>query len=166
MGVHIETEDGASFMGEFIPEIREVRKDEQERIFSLVMEVFLEFEAPDYAEEGIETFRKTGIDDADYVAELKIYGAFMQGKPIGMIATRRQGSHIALFFVKGDFHRRGIGKKLFEKAFENYSGQVITVNSSPYAHQVYEHLGFKDTNTEQTVGGVRFIPMKRERHTS
>ncbi|CCL11870.1 N-acetyltransferase GCN5 [Clostridioides difficile] len=36
----------------------------------------------------------------------------------------------------------------------------ITVNSSPYAVEVYHKLGFKDTAVEQIVDGIRFTPMK------
>ena len=36
------------------------------------------------------------------------------------------------------------------------------VNSSPYAHIVYKHLGFKDTDKEQCINGLRFIPMRKE----
>jgi len=34
----------------------------------------------------------------------------------------------------------------------------ITVNSSPYAVEVYHHLGFVDIDKEQTVNGIRFTP--------
>lgn len=37
----------------------------------------------------------------------------------------------------------------------------FTVNSSPYAHEVYKHLGFVDTDKEQCVNGLRFYPMKK-----
>jgi len=35
----------------------------------------------------------------------------------------------------------------------------ITVNSSPYALEVYHRLGFIDKDREQTVDGIRFTPM-------
>ena len=42
----------------------------------------------------------------------------------------------------------------------NNSG-FFTVNSSPYAHEIYKHLGFFDTDSEQCINGLRFYPMKR-----
>ncbi|WP_460645598.1 GNAT family N-acetyltransferase [Lacrimispora brassicae] len=36
----------------------------------------------------------------------------------------------------------------------------MTVNSSPYAVEIYHKLGFVDTDTEQLVNGIRFIPME------
>lgn len=34
-----------------------------------------------------------------------------------------------------------------------------TVNSSPYAKGVYEHLGFETIGDEQCINGLRFFPM-------
>lgn len=34
------------------------------------------------------------------------------------------------------------------------------MHSSPYAVEVYRHLGFAPTDTEQTVNGLRFTPMR------
>jgi len=44
----------------------------------------------------------------------------------------------------------------------NSKCSVMTVNSSLYAVEIYRRLGFVDTNTEQIVNGIRFIPMKHE----
>ena len=38
--------------------------------------------------------------------------------------------------------------------------QEFTVNSSPYAVEIYRHLGFEVMDQEQTVNGIRFTPMK------
>lgn len=35
----------------------------------------------------------------------------------------------------------------------------MTVNASLYAKEAYHHLGFTDTDAEQSVTGIRFIPM-------
>ena len=62
--------------------------------------------------------------------------------------------------MSGRFHRRGIGKALFAQACqENFSGKM-TVNSSPFAVPVYHQLGFKDSDNEQVVNGLRFTPME------
>ena len=58
------------------------------------------------------------------------------------------------------YHRRGIGKKLFDAMRRDYAHPVFTVNSSPYAVEVYRHLGFVPTGEEQTVDGLRFTPMQ------
>lgn len=55
---------------------------------------------------------------------------------------------------------RAIGRRLFEAMRRDYSRQVFTVNSSPYAVEVYRHLGFTPTDREQSVDGLRFTPMQ------
>ena len=37
----------------------------------------------------------------------------------------------------------------------------FTVNSLPYAHEVYKHLGFEDTDSEQCIKGLKFFLMKK-----
>jgi GNAT superfamily N-acetyltransferase len=49
-----------------------------------------------------------------YLSKLRMYGAFMENRLVGVIATRSEGAHIALFFVKGEYHGRGIGSQLFK----------------------------------------------------
>ena len=43
---------------------------------------------------------------------------------------------------------------------QDYDRQTFTVHSSPYAVEVYRHLGFVATDAEQTVSGLRFTPMR------
>ena len=125
--------------------IRKILKEEMKEALELVWEVFLEFEAPDYTEEGIKEFKKT-IDDIDWIQARDFYGAFYENnKIIGVIATK-DITHIALFFVDGKYHRQGIGKKLYDKVKSLNTDGFFTVNSSPYAHEVYKHLGFIDTD--------------------
>ena len=138
--------------------IRKVEEKEMDYALDLVWRVFLEFEAPDYTEEGINEFKRT-IDDKIWVNAREFYGAFDDNnKMLGVIATK-DISHIALFFVEGKYHRQGIGKKLYEKVKELNDKGFFTVNSSPYAHEVYKKLGFTDTDEMQEVHGLKFYPM-------
>jgi len=138
--------------------IRKVEENEMDYALDLVWRVFLEFEAPDYTEEGINEFKKT-IDDKDWINARDFFGAYDENnKMLGVIATK-DISHIALFFVEGAYHRQGIGKKLYEKVKELNDQGFFTVNSSPYAHEVYKKLGFTDTNTMQEIHGLKFYPM-------
>lgn len=136
--------------------IKKLNKKETESALDLAWKVFLEYEAPDYAQEGVNEFYKS-IHDENYLSMLSIYGAFFKEELAGVIATRNNGKHIALFFVDGKYHRQGIGKQLFRMV----QTEMMTVNSSPYAVPVYEKLGFHATGSEQTVNGLRFTPMER-----
>ena len=39
---------------------------------------------------------------------------------------------------------------------------TVTVNSSPYAVEIYRRMGFIPIGTEKTVNGLRFTPMERK----
>ena len=123
---------------------------------SLVWEVFSRFEAPEYSAEGIKEFRSF-LDNESEMQKLNFYGAFIEGKLAGVLAMRQQ--HISLFFVDEKYHRRGIGKNLFETMQKDFGIKRFTVNSSPYAVKIYERLGFKSTDTEQITNGIRYTPM-------
>ena len=123
----------------------------------LCWQVFQEFEAPEYSPEGVAAFRAS-LDDKDRTKRLNFYGAFDGDRLVGVLCMRAP-QHIGGFFVDGAYHRRGIGRQLFEAMRRNYSRQVFTVNSSPYAVEIYRHLGFVPTDTEQLTDGIRYTPM-------
>ena len=139
--------------------IRKLESIETKTALVLVNRVFMEYEAPDYTEEGVGEFNKT-MRDEEYLSKLCMYGAFAHEKLIGVIATRSEGTHIALFFVDGGFQGKGVGRSLFQTVLADCESNRITVNSSPYAVPIYKKLGFTETDTEQTVNGLRFTPME------
>lgn len=145
-------------------EVRIINRDEREEALRLVEKTFMEYEAPDYPEKGIETFKNSVFKSEKFLQSIVIYGAFEENKIVGIIATRNGGSHIALFFVDGAHHRNGIGRKLFETALKDCPGDTMTVNSSPYAVEVYHHFGFVDTDKEQLTDGIRYTPMVLRRN--
>lgn len=139
--------------------IRELVKNEIELALELTWEVFQNFESPDYSEQGINEFYRS-IHDQKWLSSLKVFGAFEQNEIIGVIATRNNGNHIALFFVKGEYQKQGVGRKLFERILHEDGVNVLTVNSSPYAVPVYHKFGFQDVDVEQTTNGIKYTPMK------
>lgn len=68
-----------------------------------------------------------------------------------------------MLFVNKEYHSRGIARSLVQTVVERCKSEGnisnITVNSSPYAIEVYHRLGFLDTDKELTVNGIRFTPM-------
>ncbi|WP_343210276.1 GNAT family N-acetyltransferase [Anaerolentibacter hominis] len=139
--------------------IKELKEEEIKKALALVWEVFLQYEAPDYSQEGIDEFYKS-IHDYNYLKNLRIFGAYVNDVLAGVIATRSESTHIALFFVDRKYHRQGIGRHLFQTVIQHNSSGKITVNSSPYAVPVYHKLGFRDTSAEQIVNGLRFTSME------
>jgi len=138
--------------------IRDIDETNRPQAFDLAWRIFNKFEAPEYSEKSIESFRNA-LHNSEFISQLRIYGAFNNEKIVGMLATRNNGDHIALFFVDDRFHRKGIGGRLFETALNNCLSKEITVNSSPYAVGVYHALGFIITDVEKISDGIRYIPM-------
>lgn len=136
---------------------------------ALVWGVFEEFEAPDYSDEGVQAFKDyikyDSIKQMIQEEKLFMWTCSEKEKLVGVLAVRPP-CHISLLFVDRDFHRRGIARLMFNEMIDHYRAygiySEITVNSSPYAVQAYHRLGFEDTDAEQTVNGIRFIPMKRK----
>lgn len=134
-------------------------KTSQQQALDLALHVFMEFEAPDYSEEGIEEFKRS-LQNPTYIDNLCYYVAIEQEKFIGVLATRNKGSHIALLFVDGQWQRKGIGRELILFALKDGSGSTMTVNSAPFAHEFYKKVGFEDADVEQLTNGIRFFPMR------
>lgn len=151
-------------------EIRKVRSDEVKDALNLAWEVFLEFEAPDYKPEGIETFVRAIVQNDDFISKCQqglcpLYAAFDNERMIGIVGIRQDKTHINLLFVKKEYHRQGIATSLFRYLLNdlvrnNPTLKEITLNSSPYAKLFYLHLGFDALSDERERGGIRFIPMK------
>ena len=141
--------------------IRKLSAEERASALDLAWRVFSEYESPDYSKEGTEEFKKC-LHDEEYLAGIEYYGAFDGQRLIGLVGIRSDRKHICFFFVDGKYHRQGIGTRLFKAVCQEYPDQTITLNSSPYGVPFYHALGFKDTDKEQTVNGIRFTPMRYE----
>lgn len=139
------------------PEIRQLTPAEHDSAFALILRTFLKYEAPDYTPEGVQEFQKT-LHDLAFLRRLTVYGAFV-GNLLAGVGASRDGSHLALLFVDSIFQRLGIGKALVQHIAAESGAESLTVNSSPYAVPFYHKLGFRDTDTEQCINGLRFTPM-------
>ncbi len=158
--------------------IRALEQSDIEQAMRLVWEVFSEFEAPEYGRQGANEFRRYIEPGAVLTrmesGELKLWGGFEHGELKGVIAVRPRNpdvpengltgfGHISLLFVRKQYHRRGIARALFEtvkQACAESGACGITVNSSPYAVEVYRRLGFTPTDAGKCVNGIRYTPMK------
>ena len=141
--------------------VRRLRAGEIPDALALIWNVFLQFEAPEYSAEGIASFRAS-LEDEERIRNMTFYGAFDGKKLVGVLCMRAP-QHIAGFFVDAAYHRRGIGRTLFETMRQDYDRQVFTVHSSPYAVGFYRRLGFVSTQPEQITDGLRYTPMRFEK---
>lgn len=147
-----------------------VKAEDIEELSAVILEVFNEFVAGDFLEEGITLFKEfvspPSIRTREESGEAFTFVAKHGDEIVGTISIRDK-DHIALFFVSKDYHRQGIGKKLFKKAIERIllseeEVKKITVHASPYAIDVYKSLGFKAQGNGdlQQENGIVYLPME------
>lgn len=149
-------------------DIKLISETEIDQALELILRVFMEFEAPVYSREGVDSFVKDVIRNDNFrngciTGKFKMYGAF-DGEKIVAVMTMRKVSHIMLAFVDRDYQRQGIGKMLFEHIrndLRSCSDSIsdITVNASPYGIPFYTSLGFEIISEEQEKYGIKSIPM-------
>lgn len=150
--------------------IRKITCNEVESAMALALEVFMEFEAPDYGPAGVETFKKDIVENREYLEGARqglcpIYGAFDGEKMVALMGMRSSKTHINLVFTKKEYHRKGIARTIFRYLLndilaENPALDALTLNSSPYGLPFYLKIGFVPQGEEQTINGIRFTPMK------
>ena len=85
--------------------IRKITCNEVESAMALALEVFMEFEAPDYGPAGVETFKKDIVENREYLEGARqglcpIYGAFDGEKMVALMGMRSSKTHINLVFTK------------------------------------------------------------------
>ena len=144
--------------------IEEIKIKDLEEALKIVKDTFMKFDAKDYTKEGIENFLKfinyESIKNS-LSKNMRMYVAKKNQKIIGVIGYR-DNSHINLLFVSERYHYNGIARNLVNLIFEEckkVKTRTITVNSTPYAHNVYLKFGFIDKDEIQEVDGIKFYPM-------
>ena len=150
--------------------IRKITGSEVESAMDLALEVFMQFEAPEYPPEGVETFKKDIVENPEYLENAQqgicpIYGAFDGNKIVALMGMRSNRTHINLVFTKKEYHRRGIARAIFQYLLndvlqENPALEALTLNSSPYGLPFYLAIGFIPLSGEQEMNGIRYTPMK------
>jgi ribosomal protein S18 acetylase RimI-like enzyme len=146
---------------------RAMRAGEEQQVCDLVVRVFHDFVAPLYSPEGVHEFLTYAADPGQLHERLQsnrfVLVAESQDQIVGAIEVRNH-DHISLFFVDGQSQRKGIGWELWRRALGSCLVNRpdltrITVHSSPNAVEAYQKLGFQPEGPEQTVNGIRFVPM-------
>ena len=81
-------------------EIRKIGNVQIPDAIALIWTTFLQFEAPDYSDEGVQSFRNF-IEDKAILRTLEFFGAYeYENEELrGVIATKDNRKHICCFFV-------------------------------------------------------------------
>ncbi len=145
---------------------RHMQTGDEEAVYDLVRRVFDAFVGNGYSQEGIDEFFRS-VSSESLARRLTedhfILLATHKDRVVGMIDVR-DCERISLFFVDADYHRKGIGKTLLNRALANCRNAApealhVDVDSSPYAVPIYEKLGFLRTGPLQSYNGIQFVPM-------
>jgi GNAT superfamily N-acetyltransferase len=146
---------------------RKMKHGEETAIVDLVLRVFAEFIASQYSLEGIAEFKKFACTDAlaDRFRAGNLILLAESGQGIIGVIEIRKNDHVAMLFVEKPHQRKGIAKELLLRSMEICRERKpdinrITVNSSPNAFVAYQKMGFRATEDEKVVNGIRFIPME------
>ena len=141
------------------------KRNEIKEALKLAEDVFMQFEAPHFSQTGVKSFTDFlwGKNVRKMLAEgeFVIWGCYSGDVLAGMIALRN-ACHISLAFVRGDFHRQGIGRMLYAEASYYASARnvkKITVNASDYGIPFYRAMGFKETDMQLEADGIIYTPM-------
>lgn len=139
--------------------IRVLKYNELSEALKLIESTFMLFVAPDYMDQGVQSFLGF-ISDEKNIRAMIFFGAFEDGELKGVMAVNADRSHICCLFVDGRNQNRGIARALFNFLLKNSDNNCYTVNSSPYAIDFYRVLGFAPTAPQQVSDGIKFTPMK------
>jgi GNAT superfamily N-acetyltransferase len=139
---------------------------ELEAVSQLACEVFCEFIAPLYSPGGTQEFLHFAKAEAwreRHQSGHLTWVAEIDGQLAGTIHLRN-GTHVAMLFVRAQHQRSGVGRSLVQLAVAQARAlqpppKLMTVNSSPNAVPAYERMGFLPVGPEQTINGIRFVPM-------
>lgn len=102
------------------------------------------------------------VNDESNIRKLTFWGTFDEaGKSVGMLAMREKDCHLSMFFIHSFYHRKGIGRALFEFAMQEHPYWNVTVSSSTYAVPFYQSLGFFPLDAPRNYHGLVSVPMKR-----
>lgn len=148
--------------------LRMALEKDWESAMKLAWETFLIFEAEEYSEEGIESFR-------DFISDQWLKNLFLKGEYQMLVAldgeriigfiTLRNRCHISLLFVDKNYHRQGVGTALIQRLGEYLITEMgvdyMTVDSAPYALEFYHKLGFWDLAPRQENHGIIYTSMKK-----
>ena len=146
--------------------IRNVPIENIDEGFQVIWDTFYEYVAPDYTQEGIDCFYSEFIKGKEFrkkfIDGLEVmYGAYIDDELVGVLSISVMNK-VSCLFVKGKYHRLGIGKKLFENVIEELKQRGVTeirLNASPYAVPFYHAIGFQDTDMQLSYKGILYTPM-------
>lgn len=86
--------------------IRKITPDEVSSAMELALEVFMQFEAPEYSPEGVDTFKRDIVENPEYLENARlgicpIYAAFDGDKMVAIMGMRSSNTHQPCVYKEG-----------------------------------------------------------------
>lgn len=148
---------------EFI--FRRLTTDELQTAIDLIGKTFTAFRVADMPDESVQFFQDAIVLEKHQEridkGEMVFTGCF-DGNQLAGVIVMGNLSYVDLFFVDGEYHGQGIGRRLFEivKEEAKQAGvKEIGVHSSPFAVEIYRALGFEPNGEMHLEHGIRSYPM-------
>ena len=159
-------------------EIRPYRETDAQAVGRLIADTFGKFNLSSVMPEerdlllgpfrharSVEPAHKEAIAQA--IRSEMVFVAEVDGEIAGVLRGRT--TRLGSLFVRGDLHRRGIGRRLvacFEQACAEQGGRTIKVAATLYAVPFYLEMGYKRTTGVRAYhafggSGLEYQPMKK-----
>ncbi len=120
---------------------------------------------PHFNEEGRSTFALKVIPDVETAFDkirFESLKVMINGNLIGFGAIRDR-EYITHLFIDKSYQSSGLGKLLLAKLIKLSNREEVRLRASVNAVNFYESQGFKATDIEAQVNGIRFLPMSISR---
>jgi GNAT superfamily N-acetyltransferase len=115
------------------------------------------------AEQFVESFGVPAMRRYVSAPNFRYQLAMLNGELAGVVAVR-DNSHLFHLFVARHLHGQGIGRQLWQAAWDDARalGNTghFTVNSSMGALEMYKHWGFEPTSEPVQQHGIAYVPMR------
>ena len=144
---------------------REMKPGEAPAVCDLVTQVFNQYVAPDYGQEGIDEFFRFANPDA-LKERMRSGGVVWVAQRVDALVGMLEffpPDGIAMLFVT--VRRQGIAKALLTRAISRARSldpglAKLIVHSSPYAVPIYQRMGFRKAGDATTENGITYFPME------
>jgi len=149
--------------------IKKYNPSDLQEVTNLIRETFRKFNSKEGTKKGIKKYldyydtRKNIDKIKETFSKNTIFFVIKKkNKIMGLIRGRK--NKIENLFVKGEYHNKGIGRKLvekFEKEAKKQKSKEIRIRASLYSIPFYKKIGYKKTTGIRNMKGIKIQPMRK-----
>ncbi len=154
--------------------IRKFKASDSKRVAFIIRNTFAHFNRKEGTKSAVDKYinfydpKSRGLNKIveGFTQTHIFYVAVEKNQLIGMV--RGNEKRAVNLFVLGEYHRRGVGRRLmeyFEADAKKRGSHEIKIRASLYAAPFYESLGYKKTTgirTSPRLFNLKYQPMRKE----